>query len=44
MKRLAEFDFEWVLPEHGRRFNADYLTMRLQMKLCIEWMEMKSNE
>jgi glyoxylase-like metal-dependent hydrolase (beta-lactamase superfamily II)/ferredoxin len=41
MKRLSEFDFEWVLPGHGRRFNADYLTMRLQMKLCIEWMEKK---
>jgi glyoxylase-like metal-dependent hydrolase (beta-lactamase superfamily II) len=41
MKRLTEFNFEWVLPGHGRRFNADYPTMMACMKKCIEWMEKK---
>lgn len=41
MKRLAEFNFEWVLPGHGRRFNTDYPTMLIQMRQCIDWMEKK---
>ncbi len=41
MKRLAEFNFEWVLPGHGRRYNADYPTMRESIGKCIEWMGKK---
>lgn len=39
MRRLAEFEFEWVLPGHGRRYHADQATMREQMQKCLAWME-----
>ncbi|MGB7443350.1 MAG: MBL fold metallo-hydrolase [Coleofasciculaceae cyanobacterium] len=39
MHHLAEFDFEWVLPGHGRRYHADQATMREQMQKCLDWME-----
>jgi glyoxylase-like metal-dependent hydrolase (beta-lactamase superfamily II)/ferredoxin len=38
MKTLASYDFEWVLPGHGRRYHADVATMHEQMNLCINWM------
>ncbi len=38
MQNLANYDFEWVLPGHGRRYNADRQTMREQMQQCIAWM------
>jgi glyoxylase-like metal-dependent hydrolase (beta-lactamase superfamily II)/ferredoxin len=38
MHRLARYDFEWVLPGHGRRYHADIPTMRSQMQLCLDWM------
>jgi glyoxylase-like metal-dependent hydrolase (beta-lactamase superfamily II)/ferredoxin len=38
MQRLAGYDFEWVLPGHGRRYHADIPTMRSQMQLCLDWM------
>ena len=38
MRKLAEYDFEWVLPGHGRRYHADIVTMHEQMDLCVEWM------
>ena len=38
MQNLANYDFEWVLPGHGRRYNADRETMREQMQMCIAWM------
>ncbi|MEG5138587.1 MULTISPECIES: MBL fold metallo-hydrolase [unclassified Microcoleus] len=38
MQNLANYDFEWVLPGHGRRYNADRATMRNQMQQCIAWM------
>jgi glyoxylase-like metal-dependent hydrolase (beta-lactamase superfamily II)/ferredoxin len=37
--KLAEYDFEWVLPGHGRRFHADPATMRQQMQKCLDWMQ-----
>ncbi len=39
MKRLANYSFEWVLPGHGRRYYADFETMRKQLQQCIKWME-----
>jgi ferredoxin len=39
MYRLAKYDFEWVLPGHGRRYHADLHTMRSQMQQCLDWME-----
>jgi glyoxylase-like metal-dependent hydrolase (beta-lactamase superfamily II)/ferredoxin len=38
MRMLAEYDFEWVLPGHGRRYHADLNTMHSQMELCVNWM------
>lgn len=39
MQNLANYDFEWVLPGHGRRYNGDRETMQQQMQKCIDWME-----
>ncbi len=38
MKRLLDFDFEWVLPGHGRRGFQPAATMRRKLEQCIEWM------
>jgi glyoxylase-like metal-dependent hydrolase (beta-lactamase superfamily II)/ferredoxin len=38
MRKLADYDFEWVLPGHGRRYHADVATMQEQMDLCVNWM------
>ncbi len=38
MQKLAAYDFEWVLPGHGRRYHADLPSMRSQMQQCIDWM------
>ncbi|MEG3974649.1 MBL fold metallo-hydrolase [Microcoleus sp. herbarium8] len=38
MQNLANYSFEWVLPGHGRRYNADLETMSNQMQKCIAWM------
>ncbi len=38
MRKLAEYDFQWVLPGHGRRYHADVATMHAQMELCVNWM------
>ena len=38
MQRLADFDFEWVLPGHGRRLHASQDEMKQQMQKCISWM------
>lgn len=38
MKKLANYDFEWVLPGHGRRHHADVEIMRQQMQKCITCM------
>jgi glyoxylase-like metal-dependent hydrolase (beta-lactamase superfamily II)/ferredoxin len=38
MQNLAKYDFEWVLPGHGRRYHADLATMHEQMQQCIDWM------
>ena len=39
MNKLAQYDFEWVLPGHGRRFHADVNTMRQEMQRCLNWMD-----
>ena len=33
------YEFEWVLPGHGRRYNADRATMAIELRRCIEWMK-----
>lgn len=39
MEQLAGYDFEWVLPGHGRRHHADKAAMGQQMQKCIDWMK-----
>jgi len=39
MKRLLDFDFEWVLPGHGRPVQLARGTARRELVRCIEWME-----
>lgn len=38
MQKLAHYDFEWVLPGHGRRYHADLETMHQAMQKCLDWM------
>jgi glyoxylase-like metal-dependent hydrolase (beta-lactamase superfamily II)/ferredoxin len=39
MGKLTQYEFEWVLPGHGRRYNADRATMAIELRRCIEWMK-----
>lgn len=39
MKRLLDFDFEWVLPGHGRPVRLQRGTARVELNRCIAWME-----
>lgn len=39
MQKLAEYNFEWILPGHGRRYHSDTETMRQQMQKCLAWMQ-----
>ena len=41
MKKLLDYDFEWVLPGHGDMHNDEIDTMRRHLRGCIEWMETK---
>jgi glyoxylase-like metal-dependent hydrolase (beta-lactamase superfamily II)/ferredoxin len=38
MENLATYPFEWVLPGHGRRHQADLATMAQHMQTCLAWM------
>ena len=39
MKRLLDYDFEWVLPGHGDMHHASVETMRRHLRSCIAWMK-----
>jgi glyoxylase-like metal-dependent hydrolase (beta-lactamase superfamily II)/ferredoxin len=39
MEKLLPYDFEWVLPGHGRIHHDSRAAMRLQLQRCIEWMK-----
>jgi len=39
MRRLLDYDFEWVLPGHGRIHHDSSANMRAQLERCIEWMK-----
>ncbi len=41
MARLLDYQFEWVLPGHGRIHNAPAPEMRAQLARCVEWMQTK---
>jgi glyoxylase-like metal-dependent hydrolase (beta-lactamase superfamily II) len=39
MEKLLNYDFEWVLPGHGRIHHDTCENMRLHLKRCIAWMQ-----
>jgi glyoxylase-like metal-dependent hydrolase (beta-lactamase superfamily II) len=39
MEKLREFDFQWVLPGHGRIHHDAPENMRRHLERCIEWMK-----
>jgi glyoxylase-like metal-dependent hydrolase (beta-lactamase superfamily II)/ferredoxin len=39
MERLREFDFEWVLPGHGRIHHDSAENMQGHLERCLEWMK-----
>jgi glyoxylase-like metal-dependent hydrolase (beta-lactamase superfamily II) len=41
MERLTKYDFEWVLPGHGRIANRPPAEMKRHLAGCIEWMKTK---
>jgi glyoxylase-like metal-dependent hydrolase (beta-lactamase superfamily II)/ferredoxin len=42
MARLLNYEFEWVLPGHGRIHHDSKEAMRANLELCIEWMEARA--
>jgi len=41
MEKLLEYEFEWVLPGHGRIINLPPKKMRESLQSCVEWMKTK---
>ncbi len=41
MEKLLSYDFEWVLPGHGRIHNDSPKQMRAQLERCVDWMKMR---
>ena len=39
MEKLLKYNFEWVLPGHGRIHNDGSRNMRVHLRNCIEWMK-----
>ena len=39
MEKLLDYDFEWVLPGHGRSHRDTLNSMRSHLRHCIEWMK-----
>ncbi|WP_019509361.1 MBL fold metallo-hydrolase [Pleurocapsa sp. PCC 7319] len=39
MEKLANYNFEWVLPGHGRRYHGDGEAIKRQLQQCISWMK-----
>lgn len=37
LEKLRNYDFEWVLPGHGRRWHVDKAQMRKQLENAITW-------
>ncbi len=42
MAKLANYDFEWVLPGHGDLHHDSAANMRYHLRSCIEWMQTRS--
>jgi glyoxylase-like metal-dependent hydrolase (beta-lactamase superfamily II)/ferredoxin len=41
MEKLLNYDFEWVLPGHGRIHHDSCENMRAHLKSCIAWMKQR---
>lgn len=41
MEKLLDYEFEWVLPGHGRMARASKAQMHTHLKECLEWMKTK---
>ena len=39
MEKLVNYDFEWVLPGHGRRYHGSLEVIKQQMQKCLTWMK-----
>jgi glyoxylase-like metal-dependent hydrolase (beta-lactamase superfamily II)/ferredoxin len=39
MEKLTRYEFEWVLPGHGRIHHADRNEMKTRLQHCVEWMK-----
>ena len=39
MEKLTQYSFEWVLPSHGRRYQAEPKMMQQQLQKCLVWMK-----
>lgn len=39
MTKLLDYEFEWVLPGHGRLHHDGAVAMRSHLQRCIEWMK-----
>jgi len=39
MQKLLNYNFEWVLPGHGRIHHDTDTNMRIALRVCIEWMK-----
>jgi glyoxylase-like metal-dependent hydrolase (beta-lactamase superfamily II)/ferredoxin len=44
MERLLEYEFEWVLPGHGRRVHLSSSLMREQLRRCAAGMKQHSRQ
>jgi glyoxylase-like metal-dependent hydrolase (beta-lactamase superfamily II) len=41
MEKLLDYEFEWVLPGHGRIHHDTATNMRVHLERCIEWMMLR---
>jgi glyoxylase-like metal-dependent hydrolase (beta-lactamase superfamily II)/ferredoxin len=41
MEKLLDYDFEWVLPGHGRIHHASRESMKSHLEGCIDWMKQR---
>ncbi|MCK6448172.1 MAG: MBL fold metallo-hydrolase [Planctomycetes bacterium] len=42
VERLAQRDFEWILPGHGSRCHFERAAMREQLARCLAWMRART--
>ena len=42
MAKLADYNFEWVLPGHGDLHHDSAANMRYHLQSCIQWMQTRS--